>query len=73
MQPSCLVHWLRVTSGSEHLLAPRWAALQCACTQPMRMQRRYGYAVVALVGLGLYAAATISRVEDVHREGRKPK
>ncbi|KAK9839231.1 hypothetical protein WJX81_002899 [Elliptochloris bilobata] len=34
---------------------------------------RYGYAAVALIGLGLYAVATISRVEDVHREARKPK
>ena len=47
--------------------------MQYACTEPVPLQRRYGYAVVAMVGLGLYAAATISRVEDVHREGRKPK
>jgi len=42
-------------------------------TQRVTGRRRYGYALVALVGLGLYAAATINRVENVHREARKPK
>lgn len=49
------------------------SGLPCRVPSACLLQRRYGYAVVAMVGLGLYAAATISRVEDVHREGRKPK
>ena len=54
------------------------ACLHCARNQAPGNQRvmgrrRYGYALVALVGLGLYAAATINRVETVHREARKPK